>query len=276
MGYVLAYEQNWSAGNSAFSQVAFYDDTDPDDPLYPEIDGAESVQVNTGGGPSGENTLDNWTGIGSDDDYSTEGVNLHILTAAGSDPVRIVEGKASIWYKPNAQSLSDNAFGYCPLMQVMQFNDTGNIFALAAYPNGAGPTWQLELGSFTPGDIDDSFTFTPVAGAEYLFDIFFKRDDGGSTGYLRLEMNGVVIYNYTGISVKNHSSDLDAIRTAWLGFFGLFGEMTNFRLYELVPSSDRNLLTGSTHTVQGSDNVIAGANGTVTGDRNVLFSLRQD
>jgi hypothetical protein len=50
-------------------------------------------------------------------DYSLWGVNLHIETAAGSDPIPFSsrEGKASV-SKPTTQSLADNANGYCPLM----------------------------------------------------------------------------------------------------------------------------------------------------------------
>jgi hypothetical protein len=40
--------------------------------------------------------------------------------------------------------------------------------------------------------------------------------------------------------------------------------------------SYRNLLTGSTHTVQGSDNLIVGVGGTVTGQINALFALCDD
>jgi hypothetical protein len=44
-------------------------------------------------------------------------------------------------------------------------------------------------------------------------------------------------------------------------------------LEPVADPSERNLLTGSTHTVQGDDNLIAGVEGTVTGNRNVLFAL---
>jgi hypothetical protein len=41
----------------------------------------------------------------------------------------------------------------------------------------------------------------------------------------------------------------------------------------IVVQSEHNLLTGSTHTVDGSDNFIAGVGGTVTGSINALFAL---
>ncbi|HXU05277.1 MAG TPA: hypothetical protein VN903_30165 [Polyangia bacterium] len=48
-----------------------------------------------------------------------------------------------------------------------------------------------------------------------------------------------------------------------------------YLLLEDVQPSAHNLLTGQSHTVSGSDNVIlAGVGGTVTGDRNALFPLR--
>ncbi len=43
-----------------------------------------------------------------------------------------------------------------------------------------------------------------------------------------------------------------------------------------APISSRNLLTGASHTVQGSDNLIVGSGGTVTGDINALFALCAD
>lgn len=278
MGYTLVYEQDWSGGNSTFSQKQYYDRVgDGADSLYPEANNAESVQVNTGDGPSGENTLDNWTGIGSDDDYSLEGVSLWLTNAASDgSALSIREGKASITYTPTTKSLADNAFGYCPLLVLKEFNDGfGRIFALSAYPNGAGPTWQLEL--VTDDDTVDTHTFTPVVGTPIVFDIEFKRDNGGA-GYCRVYVDGVLIYTQDPAFIAGWPSVSGAfpaypLRTAWIGFAGLFGKTTNFRLYSFAPSSDRNLLTGSTHTVEGSDNLIAGAGGSVTGDKNAYFAL---
>ncbi len=57
--------------------------------------------------------------------------------------------------------------------------------------------------------------------------------------------------------------------------FTKVGSTTEFMyllLEDPIPSS-HNLLTGSSHNVQGSDNLIAGYSGTVIGDRNALFAL---
>jgi hypothetical protein len=286
MGYTLVYEQNWSAGNSSFSRRQYYDRVaNGADALYPEVNNAESVQVTTAGGPSGENTLDNWDGTGgsdpepADDDYVLEGVSLWLETAATvGTALSIVEGRAEVSYKPNTKSLSDNTpGGYCPLMAVFQYDDTQQIFGLFAYPNGSGPTWTLELRSYNGTIVDDSHTFTPVAGTWYTYRVDFKRDDSGN-GYLRAYVDGVLVYDHDPIFVAGYTTPSAGfpaypVRTVWLGFAGLFGETTNFRLSEFAPASSNNLLTGSTHTVQGSDNVIAGAGGSVTGDKNAYFAL---
>ncbi len=58
------------------------------------------------------------------------------------------------------------------------------------------------------------------------------------------------------------------------------GASTYIQYFAIGPDpaeqSSRNLLTGSSHTVQGDDNLIVGANGTVNGDKNALFALCDD
>ena len=270
MAYRLVYEQNWAAGNSLFSQQQFYNRAlEGSDPLYPAVNKAESVQVNIGDGPAGENTVDNWTGVGSDNDYSFEGVDLRLVNAASeATALSIVEGKMSATYTPTTQSLADNGFGYCPLMQVFQYHDTSQIFLLAAYPNGLGPTWQLELyggSSF----ISASHTFTPVAGTSYTFDVEFLRSES-SQGYLRVFINGAQVYNANPVYVRGNPLVSGAfpaypIRTVWLGFFGLFGKLTNFRVYEIAelvpPPSPVNNATKCCTALSAAQSTGAGTSG---------------
>ena len=61
-----------------------------------------------------------------------------------------------------------------------------------------------------------------------------------------------------------------------IGFSGVPGKTYYAVLYDSDHDSENNFLTGSTHTVAGSDNLIAGIGGTVTGDQNALFALCTD
>lgn len=71
------------------------------------------------------------------------------------------------------------------------------------------------------------------------------------------------------------SFDLDGFTLDWTTCDGTQREFLALAI-GLTETSGRNLLTGSTHTVQGSDNLIAGRDGTVTGDQNALFALCND
>jgi hypothetical protein len=227
MPYTLVYEQDWSAGNSHFTAVDYY--SAASDPLYPEMKEAEGVTVNTGNGPSGENTLD-WSGTYAD--YGVAGVWLHLPTvaSAGTGITDMGRGKAEIWYKPNATSLDDSQFG-APLLY-LRTGTGGNAplswLRLLNYLQ-SGSTWTASVGYQETlegvATWATSYTYTPSAGSGEQW--VMEWGIGSGDGWITVTRNGSAVYTLTGLTL----ADPGAIRAAYIGFHGLYGETTNFRLY---------------------------------------------
>lgn len=113
--------------------------------------------------------------------------------------------------------------------------------------------------------------------------IDYDANTAESDGSIRLTLGGTVIYDISGIPLYVGSTFGGNNVYKAVGYyvgFGIPGSLGTVEIYDssCVPLvSERNLITGAGHTVQGSDNlVIGGVAGSVTGSRNVLISLRQD
>jgi hypothetical protein len=91
-----------------------------------------------------------------------------------------------------------------------------------------------------------------------------------TAGSIRLWKAGVLVLTATGLDTQAlGTAAIDGVEIVPQSIAGVHAVLDNIT----INGSNRNLLTGATHSVQGDDNLIAGTGGTVTGDRNVLFAL---
>jgi hypothetical protein len=100
-----------------------------------------------------------------------------------------------------------------------------------------------------------------------------------SDGAIAFYMDDALVASFTGLNfVINFKATTNPEVYygvgLWHGYSDMLGPHTGTTLY--YAGSERNLLTGQSHTVSGSDNLIVGSGGTVTGDINALFALCDD
>jgi RHS repeat-associated protein len=247
----IIYNQNWSRGpttgsmrsNGAHYESVLVGGSDPVDPLYPEILSSEAVSVVSSAGPNGENVLD----LNPAEDYVVAGVVLgdfgSVPRPSGISLWDASEGCLSAEYKWTTTAWNQSY--YNPLLYVLKgYWDAG--FELSADIVEHGESGRLYLGyqvkegaSFRWKGVD-SVTFTR-AETENSWQTFAVRWKAGtvsgsnveSDGWLRVFWNGAVVYDLTNIPLilsdsagvpGGLSNHLDMV---WLGYYGLFGPVTN-------------------------------------------------
>lgn len=268
MAYVLVYEQDFGAGNSTFSQTAtyYYDghgspSASGPDALYPEMWEAETVKVTAGQGPAGENIVEHYAAGGGD--YGTSYIATRQPNVTDyATGISIPEGAAEITYRVTATSYAE-LDGY--VVHALTINQgyievqivrTGNA---NTHLGGSGTSWRYNLrwNSWDTGDTwSDSYTFTnaSVQDAWKTVRIEWKRTTftGGvpdNNGYLRAYLGGTLIYDLTNIDLT-YTNDNNFLVQDFQTFGGLWGEMTNLRLYTIGSNGS---ITVSKTTTPSSD-----------------------
>ena len=277
--------QDWTPGNSgAAMQSAIYYQGSPNLDAattdYPQVYGTESVEV-VGG------KLGAWLGSGDPDPWTPSGVMLRIPGgpvdgSAGSIQIPITYTSDSI-----SQVLDSN--GGTSIIVVLRAAGSG-ITTLNVFLFKDGSDFKFQIGYRLTTDnlfhssADITLADTITAGLTDIWKLCWQCASDG-TGYARVYRNGTLVGSVESINLtlKNTSggaNDLLDVTSGWEalpGGEGLAGYLGTVVVGTgCVDASARNLLTGSSHTVHGSDNLIVGAHGTVTGDTNALFALCDD
>jgi hypothetical protein len=148
----------------------------------------------------------------------------------------------------------------------------GTIDAHSVQANASGASGSTSITATNPY----SWVLSLAVGATYTPPSTFSSWATGSPGSLTmLEIEDTGTLNGSDVRIGFAAAQLTpAGATGASSWSGTSGDTVGFLLAigAGAPSS-RNLLTGASHTVQGSNNMIAGAGGTVTGDKNAFFNL---
>lgn len=273
MAYVLVYEQNFAAGNSTFSQTDVYhrqshgtESATGADPLYPDAYEAETVRVRSGRGPAGEATLDWYNSPTSGgDDYTTSGFWAKVPTAAAPGTgalATVYEGLAAVDYMPNATS---SGFGTIvdPLLYLFKYDGgapgagyslSNALFWLTMekdFSTGGVRKLRLQYYDWWDGSIDE-FTHTNAQPNDvwWTYQVEFKEptyvgDEPNTDGYIRVYENatagvagtGTLVYEHTSARIQTNGqlgADRGLISGYAVGYAGLWGEVTNIRIYSLA------------------------------------------
>lgn len=235
----LIYEQAFAPGASAFCQIPRWElkDTganDPPDPLYPEMLAAESNDVSTGGGPDGENTLIRIAGGDAGFAGIWQGIPGPVAASPGTsmDPTgfSVSEGWIEIGVKPDAAYIAEGGSDAI----IVGINPTGGVGGWAYIE------WHQSISNeilFGGTDFASQFSFSrdfaALAGVWRKFVIAFKQ---GASGYLNL-FEGP--YGGALDSIYSNSGTVTAVAIVGctMGFAGMLGPVTNFRIYEGVYST---------------------------------------
>ena len=261
------YRQNWTKGvapvamkaNGDFYRNTQWGGTDPVDSVYPEIASSEAVTVINGAGPAGENVLDfNPAGTPYYEDYQTAGLVFGGFgpiadPAGGSRWWDATQGCLSVAYKWTTAAW--NQISYAPLLALSQslyWHGPGGL-SLAADVSGNQGTFELMYTLYNPNSPTgvswaawNTYPFTRAA-TENQWQQFAVIWRNGSTdnavsnvasdGWIHVYWNGTLIYDVNNIPLLMNANSASAadgkpnrLRTLWLGYFGLFGPVTNLVL----------------------------------------------
>jgi hypothetical protein len=179
-------------------------------------------------------------------DWWNAGHWLNLPSVASPTGYTINEGAAEIWYRPTTASLNNNS--NCPWGMFDNENASGsgklhiNIYRVGG---GAGP-WDVEFkwqDAFGNQELDPIDTFTPTVDVWTSFRIEFKNNaTPGGDAYLRYYRGGSLIYTLDESTWLGGGAGFSFVfnqfKGAILGYFGLFGDTTQFRLYEYAAALD--------------------------------------
>lgn len=249
----LLYEQAFAPGPSNFCQIGRWElldvgANDSPDPLYPEMVAAESNDVSLGGGPSGENCLTRIAG----GDAGNAGCWFAIPGPASASPGNQDdatgvdtggEGWAEVCFKVDATYLADMSTDFAPIMTVNASSGPGGWF-LVEYDEFVGPnSWKLT--TYLGTDFSYTLDAGSIIGTWYRAKVTWKSS-AGTDGYIRFYLGPIggetLIYDHSNIFLD--ASVVDVVKGAYMGFAGMLGPMTNFRVYSggfsATPSIDLN------------------------------------
>ncbi len=282
MATVLDINYGTAVNGTAYN-VDFYErtphGTDAADALNPYVVTTELVQVSGG----------LLTVRGGDANWSLAAVSFGSFGPETDGWWDATQGCATILMTFTTGALDDISVGSLFFVQKNELNpDTPYPLRITMIDNG-DDTWTLRIqGQSWAGSIDDetvTFTRAELEGIGTTVRIEWQCgtvasgfSDVATDGFIHVYWNGVLIRNLTNLDLfisDDQGGDNWANGVA-LGFSGLFGTVSRFTLNDTLCSasaSERNLLTGSTHTVTGSDNVIAGTGGTLIAETTVLMNL---
>jgi hypothetical protein len=236
----VIYAEDWTAGNSLFTSVDFYDRvSDGVDPLYPHIRTAELVFIRSG-------RLDYQDDVS---DYSVAGVWIKGPGALTGGGVGSFSGPG-FWdgtvgcieclYHPTVESLHPDNNVYCPLLALA--TPTG-------FPGFLGVAVDLDALEFYIDQRTESGTTSevvtgaamPVAGEEYKVRMGWQcgtYDSGTNThaadGFLRVWINDALMYEATNISlfITKNTVPVNRVDSVQFGAAGLLGPQSYFTIQD--------------------------------------------
>lgn len=232
------FQEAFTPGNGTPMLHAFWErqpwSDHPQDPSYPLIRAAESVQVNTGEGPGGENILTSWTGPGPDEDggfpdndWQTLGIayvgvgDLYPKPYSPTDSselfggyVNCHTGYATADVRFTTQSLLDTGFSQIFVLTqdhddawwlYIQIGndepDTFNVYTYVGMNNTRPGTTSHKVEpawyTFKGSDLVDQWhTWTAVWQTGTASGSAIAAD-----GWFQVLLDGVVIYSYEGLDI---------------------------------------------------------------------------
>jgi hypothetical protein len=283
----VVYQQNWSAGVAPTGMKSNGDNywstqwggTDGPDSLYPEIAASETVTVTQGAGPDGENVLDRSPAL---PDYGVSGIVLGGFGAiadgnGGPSWWDASEGCVSVTYNWTSDAFDQNV--YSPLLVLARdaYYFTAGLELIAERPTNDPNNWTLNLGYFTDGagwvtTNSHAFTRPSTENQWHKFEVRWKAgtfdgQNAAADGWIHVYWNGVLVYNINNVSLllsepqgaPNQQPNL--LRTAWLGFYGLFGPTTNLVIADSNSAGPRIIGVDSTVGIPAATTI------TITGER---------
>jgi hypothetical protein len=222
------YFENFSAGPSTFTTTNPYvRATHGVDPLYPDINRAENVDVS--GGMLIADTPDTVGGIWIKGFGSLNGGGSGNYGAAGFFDA--AKGVIKARYRPTTASLA--AVVFAPLFTLYDPTATGSGWLSLAYSPG-----QLQIdGGGSGGSWTYTFPYTFIAGVDYYCEMYWKC--GTTDGYVKIYINHVLVYEQINIDVKmsgSFTSPPNLVDGAAWGFHGQLGPGTDFYIGDDDPS----------------------------------------
>lgn len=242
------YAENWTAGNSLFSSVYFYESTvDGVDPLYPYMRSAEGVYID------GFGMLDkNPAHTGEFETYQQAGIWIKGAGALDGGGIGIHAGPG-FWdgtigcieclYHPTAASLLGEGSGgvqgnTCPLITVANPSAFPRMGVVVNLEDQTMTVSHQNDGSHAPSVVLPGAPM-PVAGQLYKVRIGWQcgtynvgLDTADPDGFMRVWINDALAYEATSISLVLcfFTSPANLIDSVLFGYFGLLGPQSYFTI----------------------------------------------
>lgn len=286
----LGAPATWMDGSDSVKEQP----VDPADASRPDIWQYEGVRYASSGiGPSGEAGLTITGAYGSSWSFLAAVFNdLGSISESGAHPGHAwdatsgrfvaryfidasVKAEASylLPFSVYSGTSRDSVGALAEALQVGFYDVDGTHFGIDLIdgPNIETLLWSDIINTWL--EFDTNWTAASVSGSDGVTSVRLRTSTDGTT-WTDL---GTVLTDSAASDRWVRDGGTPLGMSVALGFAGMPGKCYYAILYGPDAAlSSRNLLTGSSHTVQGSDNLIVGSGGTVTGDKNALFALCDD